>query len=367
MKIQGIISYLESIAPPQLQEHYDNAGLITGSLDWDCSGILICLDATEDVINEAIEKKCNLVVAHHPIIFKGLKKINGKNYVERTIIHAIKNDVAIYAIHTNLDNILTGVSGKMGSLLGLENMQVLSAKENTLQKLYTYIPNEKLDEVRQAVFNAGAGQIGKYSSCSFNTPGIGTFKAEAEADPYVGEVGHLHKEEEVRVEIIFPFYLRHKVISALKEAHPYEEVAYDIITLSNNYEKVGSGITGILPKPMDAVDFLQLLKETFNVPVIRHTELLNKKIEKVALCGGAGSFLIPSAIAMGADIYITGDVKYHEFFDADNRLIIADIGHYESEQFTINLLHELLELKFPNFAVLKTGVNTNPLRYFIEK
>src|SRR5690606_13635641 len=199
MKIQGIISYLESIAPPQLQEHYDNAGLITGSLDWDCSGILICLDATEDVINEAIEKKCNLVVAHHPIIFKGLKKINGKNYVERTIIHAIKNDVAIYAIHTNLDNILTGVSGKMGSLLRLENMQVLSAKENTLHKLYTYIPNEKLDEVRQAVFNAGAGQIGKYSSCSFNTPGIGTFKAEAEADPYVGEVGHLHKEEEVRV------------------------------------------------------------------------------------------------------------------------------------------------------------------------
>src|SRR5690606_6484975 len=258
-------------------------------------------------------------------------------------------------------NILTGVSGKMGSLLGLENMQVLSAKENTLQKLYTYIPNEKLDEVRQAVFKAGAGQIGKYSSCSFNTPGIGTFKAEAGADPYVGEVGHLHKEEEVRVEIIFPFYLRHKVITALKEAHPYEEVAYDIITLSNNCEKIGSGITGNLPKPIDAVDFLQLLKETFNVPVIRHTELLNKKIEKVALCGGAGSFLMPSALAMAADIYITGDVKYHEFFDADNRLIIADIGHYESEQFTINLLHELLELKFPNFAVLKTGVNTNPL------
>lgn len=367
MKIQGIISYLESIAPPQLQEHYDNAGLITGRMDWDCSGALICLDAVEDVIQEAIEKKCNLVIAHHPVIFKGLKKINGKNYVERTIIKAIKNDIAVYAIHTNLDNIITGVSGKMADLLGLENLKVLSSKENTLQKLFTYVPDEKLNEVRQAVFDAGAGQIGNYSSCSFNTPGIGTFKAEAGADPYVGETGKLHQEEEVRVEIIFPSHLQQKVIAALKSAHPYEEVAYDVITLSNSYEKIGSGIIGNLPKPMAARDFLDLLKKTFKVAVIRHTELLNKPIETVALCGGAGSFLLPSALAMGADIYITGDVKYHEFFDADSRLVLADIGHYESEQFTINLLHELLESKFPNFAVLKTEVITNPLRYFIEK
>src|SRR5690606_19424380 len=231
-----------------------------------------------------------------------------KNYVERTIIHAIKNDIAIYAIHTNLDNIITGVSGKMAGLLGLENLQVLSSKENALQKLFTYVPKEKLNEVRQAIFDAGAGQIGKYSSCSFNTPGIGTFKAEAGADPYVGEVGKLHQEEEVRVEIVFPSYLQWKVLSALKSAHPYEEVAYDIITIQNTYEKIGSGIIGNLPKPMDSMDFLDLLMKTFKVPVIRHTELLNKPIEKVALCGGAGSFLIPSALAMGADIYITGDV-----------------------------------------------------------
>lgn len=366
MKIKEIISYLEQLAPPQYQETYDNAGLITGQAAWECNGTMICLDATEEVINEAREKNCNLVIAHHPIIFKGLKKINGKNYVERTIINAIKNDIAIYAIHTNLDNVISGVSGKMAGLLGLQNLQVLSPKENTLKKLFTFIPKDQVAEVRQAMFDAGAGHIGNYSECSFNTPGSGTFKPGEGTDPFKGETGKLHEEQEVKVEVIFPFYLQKQVIKALIKAHPYEEVAYDIVNLSNNYQKVGSGIWGVLPQPVAEKDFLRLLKKTFQVPVIRHTELMDKPVQKVALCGGAGSFLIPAAIAMEADIYITGDVKYHEFFDADNKIVIADIGHYESEQFTINLLHELLELKFPNFAVLKTGVNTNPLRYFID-
>ena len=366
MKIKEIISYLEQSAPPQYQEHYDNAGLITGQSSWECKGALICLDATEEVVNEAKDRNCNLVIAHHPIIFKGLKKINGKNYVERTIINAIKNDIAIYAIHTNLDNMISGVSGKMAGLLGLQNQQVLSPKENTLKKLFTFIPKGHVTEVRQALFDAGAGHIGNYSECSFNSSGLGTYKAGEGADPFKGETGKLHAEQEMKVEVIFPFYLQQQVVKALINAHPYEEVAYDIVNLSNNYPKVGSGILGTLPEPVDAIEFLKLLKKTFQVPVIRHTELLDKPVQKVALCGGAGSFLIPTAIAMEADIYITGDVKYHEFFDADKKMVIADIGHYESEQFTINLLHELLESKFPNFAVLKTEVNTNPLRYFIQ-
>ena len=366
MKIKEIISYLEQSAPPQYQEHYDNAGLITGQSSWECKGALICLDATEEVVNEAKDRNCNLVIAHHPIIFKGLKKINGKNHVERTIINAIKNDIAIYAIHTNLDNMISGVSGKMAGLLGLQNQQVLSPKENTLKKLFTFIPKDHVTEVRQALFDAGAGHIGNYSECSFNSSGLGTYKAGEGADPFKGETGKLHEEQEMKVEIIFPFYLQQQVVKALINAHPYEEVAYDIVNLSNNYPMVGSGILGTLPEPVDTIEFLKLLKKTFQVPVIRHTELLDKPVQKVALCGGAGSFLIPTAIAMEADIYITGDVKYHEFFDADKKMIIADIGHYESEQFTINLLHELLELKFPNFAVLKTEVNTNPLRYFIQ-
>ena len=365
MKIKEIISHLENIAPPQYQEHYDNAGLITGQSFWDCKGVLICLDVTEEVILEANQKNCNLVIAHHPIIFKGLKKINGNNYVERIIINAIKNDIAIYAIHTNLDNIRSGVSGKMASLLNLQDQHVLSPKENMLKKLLTFIPKDHVIDVRQALFDAGAGHIGNYSDCSFNSPGFGTFKAGLGANPFKGETGNLHEEEEIKVEVVFPFYLQHKVVQALLLAHPYEEVAYDIINLANNYESIGAGIIGTLPEPVDAAEFLKLLKETFFVPVIRHTLLPAKQVQKVALCGGAGSFLISTALAMGADIYITSDVKYHEFFDADKKMVIADIGHYESEQFTINLLHELLELKFPNFAVLKTEVNTNPLKYFV--
>ncbi|MBA2500903.1 MAG: Nif3-like dinuclear metal center hexameric protein [Chitinophagaceae bacterium] len=366
MKINEIIDYLEQIAPPQFQEHYDNAGLITGQPDWECSGIMICLDVTERVISDALEKKCNMVIAHHPIIFKGLKKITGKNYVERTVIKAIKNDVAIYSIHTNLDNMISGVNGKMAELLNLTHLKILAPKENVLKKLFTFIPKNKVEEVRSAIFNTGAGQIGNYSECSFNMPGLGTFKAGKDADPYLGEVGKLHVEEEMKVEIIFPFYMQQKVISALIKAHPYEEVAYDIVNLSNDHQHIGSGIIGILPNPLPELEFLELLKKTFRISVIRHTELPGKLVHKVALCGGSGSFLIPQAIAREADIFITSDVKYHEFFDADNRIIIADIGHYESEQFTINLLHELLELKFPNFAVLKTEVNTNPLRYYVD-
>ena len=365
MKISDVIYYLESLAHPSLQEHYDNAGLVLGNKNWGCTGIICSLDATEDVINEAIGKDCNLVVAHHPIIFGGLKKINGKNYVERTVITALKNDIAIYAIHTNLDNVVNGVNGKISAMLGLKNVSILSPREGTLRKLFTFVPIDKAELVRNAIFKAGAGRIGNYSECSFNVEGSGTFKAGEGTNPHVGEVGKQHHENEVKIEVIFPTWLENQVINGMRAAHPYEEVAYDIVNLANKHQGTGSGVIGELPQPVAERDFLDHLKKTFNLQVIRHTPLLNKPVKKIAVCGGAGSFLVSTALAAGADIYITADMKYHEFFDANGKMIIADIGHYESEQFTIDLLAEILEQKFPNFAVLKTKVETNPVRYFM--
>ena len=366
MKIADIISFLESLAHPSLQEHYDNAGLVIGEKNWECSGIICSLDATEEVINEAITKNYNLVVAHHPIIFGGLKKINGTNYVEKTVITAIKNDIAIYAIHTNLDNVVNGVNGRIARLLGLENISILSPKEGTLKKLFTFAPLDKAEQVRNAIFRAGGGQIGNYSECSFNAEGVGTFKGEEGTNPYVGEVGKQHRENEIKIEAIFPAWLENKVVSSMKAAHPYEEVAYDIINLANKHQGIGSGMIGELTEPMTEMNFLIHLKKIFNLRVIRHTALLNRPVKKIALCGGAGSFLVSTALAAGADIYTTADMKYHEFFDANGKILIADIGHYESEQFTIDLLTEILEQKFPNFAVLKTKVETNPVKYFVE-
>ncbi|MBG9378293.1 Nif3-like dinuclear metal center hexameric protein [Panacibacter sp. DH6] len=364
MKIADVIQLLEQTAPPSYQESYDNAGLLTGSPGWDCTGIVCALDATEAVVQEALQEGCNLIVAHHPIIFGGLKKITGKNYVEKTIIAAIKNDVAIYAVHTNLDNILKGVSNKMADKLGLLNRHILAPKSGQLKKLFTFVPVAHADAVRAAIFNAGGGNIGNYSECSFNAEGTGTFKAGTGTEPFVGKQHELHYEKEVKTEIVFPAYLQQSIVAALIKAHPYEEVAYDVITLANEFLQAGSGIIGVLPQPIDEPLFLAAIKDAFGLSVIRHTPLRGKKVEKVALCGGAGSFLTGQAIAAGADFYITGDVKYHEFFDANDRLVIADIGHWESEQFTIDLLFDILTAKFPTFAVLKTEVRTNPVFYY---
>ena len=364
MKIQQITSFLESVAPLSLQESYDNAGLITGNSQWECTGIITTLDATEAVVLEAIEKKCNLIVAHHPIIFGGLRKITGKNYVEQTIITAIKNDIAIYAIHTNLDNVLHGVNAAIADKLGLVNRKILQPKNETLKKLFTFVPVEFAENVRSAIFNACGGHISNYSECSFNTAGQGTFKPGEGTNPFTGKRGIRHTEDEIKMEMIFPAWQQQSILSAMIAAHPYEEVAYDIIALDNQNQQVGSGLIGELPQPLTETEFLSLLKEKFNLSVIRHTPLSGKPVKKIALCGGAGSFLIGAAAATGADFYITGDVKYHEFFDANNRLVIADIGHFESEQFTIELLFDILSQKFPTFAVLKTGVKTNPVQYF---
>lgn len=364
MKISEIITHLETIAPPALQENYDNAGLLTGQYNWPCTGIICSLDVVEAVIDEAIEKKCNLIIAHHPIIFSGLKKINGKNYVERTIIKAIKNDIAIYAIHTNLDNVIEGVNGMMASKLGLQNISILSPKTNQLKKLFFYVPAAYAEKVMTSLFEAGGGNIGNYSECSFSVNGKGTFKPNDAAHPFSGEKGKRHEAEELKIEVLFPAYLQTKMLSALKANHPYEEVAYEIISLGNFHQHIGSGVTGQLPDAIDEQAFLLKLKDTFGLKFIKHTAFLDKKIKKIAICGGAGSFLIINAIQSGSDAYITADLKYHEYFDTDGKILLADIGHYESEQFTIDLLATLLEQKFPNFAILKTGVNTNPVQYF---
>ena len=364
MKIQDITSLLEKLAPPSLQEDYDNAGLLTGSKDWECTGVLVCLDATDAVVQEAIEKNCNLIVAHHPIIFKGLKKINGKNYVEQAVIRAIKNDIALFAIHTNLDNVIGGVNGKIADKLGLTNRKVLLPKMQQLQKLAVFVPATHHAAVEEELFAAGAGNIGNYSECGFSVNGTGNFKPGEGSQPFSGTIGHRHTENEIKLEVLFPVWLKDRIIKAMLDAHPYEEVAFDIYALENRYDQVGSGMVGELASPVDEKLFLASLSEIFGIPCIRHTALRGRPVKKVAVCGGAGSFLTFAAKAAGADIYVSSDIKYHEFFDADGRLVIADIGHYESEQYTMDLLFDILSDKFTTFAVLKTGVITNPVQYF---
>lgn len=363
MKIRDIINTITAVAPPSLQESYDNAGLIFGNPDWEVTNVLLTLDTTEAVILEAIEKGCNLVVAHHPIVFGGLKKINGSNYVERVAILAIKHDIAVYAAHTNLDNVLAGVSARMAEQLQLQDCRVLDPKKELLKKLYTFVPAAQLEAVRSALFAAGAGHIGNYSECSFQADGQGTFKGDAGTDPFVGKPGERHTEPEAKLEVVFPKYLESAVVKALVAAHPYEEVAYDLVSLDNAWAGAGSGIIGKLSEPMDELAFLQWVKKQFNTGCVRYTPLRGKPVQTVALCGGAGSFLLKKAIAAGADAYISADFKYHEFFDAENQIVIADVGHFESEQFTVELFYHILTQKFRNFAPLKSSIRTNPVNY----
>jgi dinuclear metal center YbgI/SA1388 family protein len=362
--IKDVTGYLEKIAPPVLQEPYDNAGLIVGKDLTEIKGILISLDCTEAVLDEALKRNCNLIISHHPIIFSGLKKLNGKNYVERVVIKAIQNNIAIYASHTNLDNVHGGVNKKICDQIGLTNCRILSPKKNILQKLVTFCPNEHAGKVRTALFEAGAGHIGNYDECSYNVEGYGTFRGGEGTQPFAGEKGKQHHENEVRIETVFPSYLQSAIVASLLNAHPYEEVAYDIYSLGNAHQQVGAGMVGELEKEMDEKDFLQHLKTSMRTECIRHTALLNKKVKKVAVCGGAGSFLLNDAIRAAADVFVTGDFKYHQFFDADNKIIIADIGHYESEQFTKELFAELLVKNFSTFAVHLSKTVTNPIIYF---
>lgn len=361
--IRDVTKHLEFIAPPAYQESYDNTGLLTGSPADRVNGILLTLDCTEAVVDEAIHTGCNLIIAHHPIIFRGLKRLTGSNYVERTVIKAIRNDIAIYAIHTNLDNVHNGVNRKICEKIGLTNLRVLAPKQLVLSKLVTFVPKEHTERVLTALHQAGAGQIGNYENCSFTVDGRGTFKPNEKANPAAGEKFVQEVVDETRVEVIFPSHLQSKMLSALRSTHPYEEVAFYISRLDNPNQEVGAGMLGQLPQELEPSEFLKRLKLSMDLKVIRHTRLLDQPIKNVAVCGGAGSFLLPYARQAGAHAYVSADFKYHEFFDAEDEIIIADIGHYESEVCTKELLGEVLIKKFPNFAINFSKTVTNPISY----
>jgi dinuclear metal center YbgI/SA1388 family protein len=366
LKVGDITGYLESLAPASFQESYDNAGLITGRKNQVIDSALIALDVTGEVIDEAITKGCGLIISHHPVLFKPLKRLTGDNWVERCLIKAVKNDIAIFSSHTNLDNVSIGVNAKIAEKIGLKNTSILAPAGDSLIKLVTFIPVANLEEVQEAIFSAGAGHIGKYDQCSYQLSGNGTFRAGEGTTPFVGEQGEFHVEKEIRFETILPAHLKNRVIDALINSHPYEEVAYDLYPLRNVMPGVGSGMYGELEFPQEESFFLSRLMDLFDCRLIRHTRLLGKPVKKVAICGGAGSFLLSKAIAVKADVFITGDFKYHDFFDAEDKIVIADIGHYESEQFTKDLFYELLIKKFPNFALRLSEIKTNPISYLIK-
>lgn len=364
MKIKEILQSLEKWAPKAYQESYDNCGIQTGDDQQELKGILITLDTTEDVVNEAIAKQCNLIIAHHPLLFKGLKSITGKNDIERTLVKAIKHDITIYAMHTNLDHVASGVNHQICKRLNLSNTSVLMGKTGLLTKLVTYVPEKEKEQLLQHLFNAGAGEIGNYSSCAFRTDGTGSFLPLEKANPHIGTLNQLEYVNESRIETVFPSHLKNKIVQTLKKNHPYEEVAYDLFELQNTWESIGSGMIGTLPHPMTVEAFLNHVASSMNTPTLKYTHSFQGLIHQVAVCGGAGSSLLKKALESGAQAFVSSDFKYHEFFDAEKDILIADIGHYESEVYTKELIYGFLIEKFTNIATLISEINTNPVRYF---
>lgn len=363
MKIKQILTILEEMAPLAYAEDFDNVGLLVGNQDNEATGVLVCHDALENVIDEAIAKNCNLVVCFHPILFSGLKKITGKNYVERAVIKAIKNDIAIYAVHTALDNHKDGVNKIFCNALGLKNTKVLVPKQNFIQKLITYTTPENADKVRNALFEAGAGTIGNYDNCSFNSDGFSTYQGNENSNPVIGTKGELTQTDEIKIEVTFEKYLQSKILKALFSNHVYEEVAYEIYELQNQHQNIGLGMIGSLETPMSETEFLTFVKDKMQCGSIRHSALLNKNISKVAVLGGSGSYAIKNAIQAGADVYLTADLKYHNFYESENQILIADIGHFESERYTKNYIVDFLKEKITNFAIVLSEENTNPVKY----
>lgn len=363
MKIKEVISVIETMAPLAYAEDFDNVGLLVGNPEDETTGILVCHDALENVIDEAISKKCNMVVCFHPILFSGLKKITGKNYVERAVLKAIKNDIAIYAVHTALDNHQNGVNKIFCDALGLQNTKILVPKENFIQKLVTYTIPENHQKLRNALFDAGAGNIGNYENCSFNTQGIGSYQGNENSNPEIGECGEFVENTEIKIEVTFEKHLQSKILKALFSNHVYEEVAYEIYDLKNSHQNIGLGMIGELETEMPEKDFLLFVKNKMKADGIRHSEYLGKPIKKVAVLGGSGSFAIKKAIQAGADAFLTADLKYHQFYEAENQLLLADIGHYESERYTKNYIVDYLTKKIPNFAIILSEENTNPVKY----
>lgn len=363
MKLRDIISALEQWAPPVYQESYDNSGLIVGDPDTEITSAMVTLDCIESVVDEAIDKRVDVIIAHHPIVFVGLKRFTGRTYVERTVMKAIKHGIAIYAIHTNLDNVAHGVNRHLAQLLGLSSLSILAPKSGLLEKLVVFVPSSHAERVRSALFEAGAGEIGNYSDCSFNLKGSGTFKPGQTTDPFVGKQGERHVEAEERIEVVVHAHLMSQVLRAMEAAHPYEEVAYDRYSINNALATVGSGMVGELQSPLKLHDFFDVVKTQLSARVIRHTAVSNPEIKKIAVCGGSGFFLLAAAQRAGVDVFLTSDVKYHQFFDAEG-VILADVGHWESEHRTVEWIASYLNEKFPKFAVHFSQTNTNPVQYY---
>lgn len=363
MRLKQIIPILEEMAPTAYAEDFDNVGLLVGDVNTEITGILVCHDALEAVIDEAVEKKCNLVVCFHPIIFSGMKKITGKNYVERAVIKAIKNDVAIYAVHTGLDNHKLGVNKILCDTLGLTQTKILIPKENFIYKLTTFVPHNESSKVQKALFEAGAGAIGNYYDCSFKSTGIGSFTGNDNSNPVIGAQNVFTEVEETKLEVTFEKHLQGKVLKVLFGSHPYEEVAYEVTKLENRHQNIGLGMIGELPEAMEEREFLLYVKEKVQTGGIRHSAFLDKKIKKVAVLGGSGSFAINAAKAQSADVLVTADLKYHDFFQAENQILLADVGHFESERYVKKYIFEFLTKKIPTFAIILSDKNTNPVNY----
>jgi len=363
MTVKEITTILEELAPLAQAEDFDNVGLLVGNHKMKVTGVLVTLDTLEKVVDEAIANDCNLIVSFHPIIFSGLKKITGNTYVERVVIKAIKNNIAIYSMHTALDNAPNGVNAKICEVLGIQNTKVLIPKKGNLKKITTYVPKDGANKLKEALFEAGAGHIGNYSHCSFGTEGTGSYRADKNAKPTKGEIGKTHYENEMRINMVFSKPDEDRILSALFKNHPYEEVAYEILTLENTNEHIGMGMIGTLKKSIKEIDFLNQVKEKMNAKGIRHSSIQNRNVQKVAVLGGSGAFAIAAAKAQGADVFITADIKYHQYYEAEGKMLIADIGHYETEQFTKNLLVDYLTKKIPNFAVRLSESKTNPINY----
>jgi dinuclear metal center YbgI/SA1388 family protein len=363
MKLKDLCYYLDSAVPLSFQEDYDNSGLQVGLPEREITSAIITIDVTEEVLNEAISEKCDIIISHHPLIFNGIKKITGRTFTERIINKAVKHDIAIYSSHTNLDIFNTGVSRKMAEKLALREIKVLSPLKNRLLKLVTYIPESHLKIVSEAIFEAGAGVTGNYDRCAFTTTGTGSFRGNEFSRPFVGEAGKMHFEKEIRFETVLFSHLKERVIRTLLEIHPYEEVAYDIYMLDNDNGEVGLGCVGQLSDPIGAGDFLNLVASVFESKGLRYSKPVSESVRKVALCGGSGISLLNVAVASGADVFITADIKYHNFFDADNKILLVDVGHFESEKFSTEILYDLIIKKFPKFAVRFSETNTNPINY----
>ncbi len=365
MQIKTLLQILDNWAPFSYQEDYDNSGLLIGSKDAEVTGVLVSLDLTPQIVEEAVSLGANTIISHHPILFRGLKRItDADDIVQQCVVDCIKKDINVISLHTNLDNVHNGVNAKIAEILEVKNNRILAPKSHTMSKLSYFVPKKNHEAVKQALYHAGAGTQGNYAECSFSTEGTGTFTPLEGSNPYLGKLGQPTSTPELKVEMVFESQLQSQLVSTLQEVHPYETVAYDVLPLYNTNPQVGSGMIGELETPLPFADFMERIKERFHMPYLRHTAVVQDPIQKIAFCGGAGSFLIPVAKAHGADVYLTGDMKYHDFFTSDNKITLVDMGHYEMEQYTSQLIVDYMSQKNLTFAVHLTQNHTNPIKYF---